>query len=156
NADSTLQVALAPDLRRPLASAQPGTPPPQPIQFGDVFSVAGLDFTVDGKPAAIGSDLEAKPGHALSLDITWKALTRPSKDYSAFLHISTARDVPAAAQADVTMGGGYPTSAWRIGDLVSDHLSVTLPADLPPGQYPILLGVYYWQTGERLALAIDG
>jgi hypothetical protein len=155
NADSTLQVALAPDLRRPLAPAQPGTPPLQSIQFGDTFSVIGLDLTVDGKPSAIGAELHANPGQTLSLDITWKALTRPTKDYSAFLHVSTARDIPSVAQTDVTMGGSYPTGAWRTGDLVNDHLSVTLPVDLPPGQYPILLGVYYWQTGERLPLTID-
>ncbi len=156
NSDPTLQVALAPNLRRPLPAAQPGTPPSQTIQFGDAFSVAGLDLAIEGKPVSIGADISALPGQTLATDITWRALARPPQDYSAFLHIATARDVPPLAQTDVTMGGSYPTGAWRSGDLVHDHMTLKLPADLPPGRYPILLGIYYWQTNERLALSVNG
>jgi hypothetical protein len=52
------------------------------------------------------------------------------------------------------LGGTYPAGAWRTGDTVRDHL--TLTANLPPGEYKVLMGVYYWQTGERLPITLDG
>jgi hypothetical protein len=31
-----------------------------------------------------------------------------------------------------------------------------VPADLPPGEYKVLTGVYYWQNGQRLPFTLDG
>jgi hypothetical protein len=156
NADPALNFAKAPDLRRVQPPAAPGTPPPQPIRFGDVFDMAGLDVTMNGDPVQAGQTWEAAPGQSLSLDVTWKALARPPLDYSVFVHLSAADITPPLAQADATMGGAYPAGAWRAGDTVRDHLTLALPADLPPGQYKVLMGVYYWQTGARLPITVDG
>ena len=54
------------------------------------------------------------------------------------------------------MGGGYPTGAWRAGDRMADRVTLRLPDDLEPGVYTVWLGVYYWQTGERLTPRVDG
>ncbi len=51
-------------------------------------------------------------------------------------------------------GGTYPTSRWRPGEVVTDPYEITLPADLPPGEYPIEVGLYIAETGQRLA--VDG
>ncbi len=58
--------------------------------------------------------------------------------------------------ADRLLGGTYPTGAWRAGDRMADGAVLALPASLPPGTYSVWLGVYTWQTGERLTPWVDG
>jgi hypothetical protein len=159
NADPVEQVVRAPDLRYPppaLATPETGTPPPEPLQFGDFFSVSGLDITLDGVQQPVGGEWTARPGQTLALDITWDTLSRPPLDYSIFLHLSAASEAPPIAQADRVMGGTYPTGAWRTGDHLVDDVVLPLPADLPAGTYSVWMGIYYWQSGERLAALWDG
>ncbi len=156
NADPALNFVKAPDLRRPQPPAVPGTPPPQAIRFGDTFELDGLDVAVNGAAVQVGQTWEAAPGQSLAVDVTWKALSRPALDYSVFLHLSAADNAPPAAQADATMGGTYPAGAWRAGDRVRDHLTLNVPAALPPGEYRVLVGVYYWQNGQRLPITLNG
>ena len=49
-----------------------------------------------------------------------------------------------------------PTSGWRPGEVVSDPVQLSLPLDLPPGEYRINVGVYDPDSGERLPLTIEG
>ncbi len=157
NADPALQVALAPDLRYPRPTESINLPaPPQAVQFGDLFSISGLTINLNGSQQTPNSTWRAAPDQTLTLDLAWKTLKRPPHDYSVFAHISPARDVPPIAQADLTMGQMYPTGAWRPGDVIHDQLNLKLPSNLAPGQYNVLLGVYDWQTGERLPLMVDG
>ncbi len=54
-------------------------------------------------------------------------------------------------------GGALPTSCWTTGEVVSDTLTIQLPADLTPGTYTLQVGMYYLPTGERLPVeAPDG
>jgi len=39
---------------------------------------------------------------------------------------------------------------------MADAVALALPADLPSGTYTVWLGVYTWQTGERLTPLADG
>mgnify|MGYP006883662144 CR=1 FL=1 len=48
-------------------------------------------------------------------------------------------------------GGDRPTSAWTPGEIVFDAHSIRLPADLPPGEYTVIVGLYDWQAGANLA-----
>jgi hypothetical protein len=153
NGDSSLNIALAPDLRR----ARPAesinlTAPPQAVQFGDLFAVSGM--AIKGKPLSPSATWQAAPSQTLTFDLAWQTLKRPLRDYSVFVHISPARDVPPVAQTDLTMGQTYPTGAWRPGDVIHDQLTLKLPPDLAAGSYKILIGVYDWQTGERLSLKV--
>jgi hypothetical protein len=78
-------------------------------------------------------------------------------DYTVFLHLA-APDGPPYAQADgQPRYGAYPTSFWDVGEVVTDHRTVVVPVDLPPGEYPLVSGMYLLETGERLPwLAPDG
>jgi hypothetical protein len=158
DADPRERVARAPDLRYPLPpqAIDPGTPPPWPLHFGDYLAVTGLDVSLDGVALPVGDTWEAAPGQTLTLDSVWETLARPPLDYSIFLHLSGDDSAPPLAQADLTLGGGYPTGAWRAGDRRAEHVELALPDDLPPGTYTVWLGLYYWQTGDRLPPLVNG
>lgn len=74
-------------------------------------------------------------------------------NYQIFTHVLAA-DGTLLAQADHIAGAdSYPTSLWRPGSLIYNRFEIQLPADTPPGQYQIVVGLY--EGDRRLALA-DG
>jgi hypothetical protein len=48
--------------------------------------------------------------------------------------------------------GYLPTTAWQPHRSVVDSQTLSLPANLPPGQYRLVIGWYYPVTGDRLPL----
>ena len=35
-----------------------------------------------------------------------------------------------------------PTQGWVTGEIITDPVTLAIPADLPPGEYPIEVGLY--------------
>jgi hypothetical protein len=131
------------------------------MSFPETYNAAGsghapqpavqLDAIFGGQLRLRGYSIDllggaARPGGTLPITLYWQAAAPPSHDYTMFLHL--CRDCTAAplAQDDRPPLQGYPpaghTTTWRLGDPVHDERAVTLPANLPPGRYTLLLGVY--------------
>jgi len=53
------------------------------------------------------------------------------------------------------LDGAYPTHLWQPGETLTDPLTLTLPNNLPPGNYRLAIGLYRLDTMERLPLAHD-
>jgi hypothetical protein len=53
----------------------------------------------------------------------------------------------------VPVNGRYPTSAWAPGEPIIDARAISLPADLPAGDYRLIVGLYTSTEGSRLLLA---
>lgn len=92
----------------------------------------------------------AKPGGVLDLTVIWETDTVPDNDWSVFVHLVDTEERPLAQFDGYPFDGLRPTSTWTPGQVYADTYSLRLPADMPPGQYRLLLGVYDWRTGERL------
>jgi hypothetical protein len=98
------------------------------------------------------------PGPAgwVTLLVKWQALRPLSQDYTVFFHIQTADGALWGQQDAMPKGNAAPTSRWRPGQVVDDLLRVQLRAAAPiGGDYRYLLGLYQWQTGQRLRTATD-
>jgi hypothetical protein len=52
--------------------------------------------------------------------------------------------------------GTYPTSLWIEGEVVVDAYDIPLDADAPAGPYTLEIGLYRFESGERLPLSIGG
>ena len=50
----------------------------------------------------------------------------------------------------------YPTSRWLPGEVVKDPYEIILPTDLAAGEYPIEVGLYIAETGQRLLVEVPG
>lgn len=57
-----------------------------------------------------------------------------------------------AARSAAFMLVTYPTSIWSPGEVIDDPRANRLPADLPPGTYHVMIGLYRLETGERLPI----
>jgi hypothetical protein len=95
---------------------------------------------------------KAMPGSTLDLHLWWRVLATPAKDYAVFVHLLDAADHIVAQADGVPANGRYPTSAWAAGEPIIDARAISLPADLPPGEYRLLVGLYVAPDGDRLPL----
>ena len=76
-------------------------------------------------------------------------------DYTVFVHLlgpfNPATGGPVWAQHDgQPLGGQYPTHSWLTGRVVKDRHVLTLPPDMPPGEYQVEVGLYDLASGMRL------
>lgn len=128
----------------------------------EVFALApGPDRPVDalfgGRIRLLGYRLDARrayPGGRVALSLYWQATEPPGESYHVFAHLEDGR---VWAQSDgVPVCWGVPTSAWMPGQTVLDQRSLPLPTDLPPGEYPLVVGFYEPEGGQRLEVSVGG
>jgi hypothetical protein len=90
-------------------------------------------------------------GEALSITLTWESLATVRTNYTIFVHLAPALDVPLVAQEDAQpCDNSYPTTWWSPGEIVEEDRRIVIPAGTPPGQYVLTTGIYDWATGQRL------
>jgi 4-amino-4-deoxy-L-arabinose transferase-like glycosyltransferase len=95
------------------------------------------------------------PGGQYAVTLFWRANVRQTDDYTVFVHLRDVTGRTVAQQDGQPLGGDYPTSRWRPGEVVIDPRVVILPKDLPVGEYTIWVGMYRLDTMERLPLRND-
>jgi mannosyltransferase len=133
-----------------LATYAAAQPAPQPsavsgARFGDRIVLEGFSL----------AELAAAPGDILQLTLFWRADSPVQQRYKVFVHLYDDIHQPPLAQQDGEPGGGFlPSDAWPIGERVADNHGVLLPADLPAGEYRLMVGLYNLSTGERLPVTL--
>ena len=63
---------------------------------------------------------------------------------------------PLAQSDGPVMGGDYPARLWAAGEVFDETATLSLPAGLPPGDYPVQIGLYDFATGARLPVTVAG
>ncbi len=123
----------------------------------DTAYVVDRDFT--GPSGAqirlLGYDLgEWDPGQPWQVTLVWQAIEEMPQDYVVFLHLRNAEtDAPVAQVDEMPRAGGYPTSLWMSGEVVTDDHVLTLPPDPAPGDYVLYVGLY---LTDGTHLTVDG
>ena len=103
----------------------------------------------------LGYRLASMQDDALLVELYWQAAEPVSDDYTVFCHV--LRDGARVGQHDgLPAGGYYLTSQWRAGDIVRDQHLASLSSPCGEGACAVLVGLYRWETGERLVLLDEG
>ncbi len=112
------------------------------------------DFTLGNEIRLIGYTLSGtapySPGNSLDVIIYWLSLTRPSADYTVFIHLLNQSGQVAAGWDTPPVNDDYPTHLWAKDELVEDIHRLTLPPDLAPDDYRLMIGLYQLETLQRL------
>ncbi len=131
-----------------------------PSAYPTVTAPTQIDANLGDQITLLGYEadqLELAPGESLALTLYWQAQTPLSVDYTVFLHLAASEAPPYAQDDGQPKDGRYPTSFWDLGEVVTDSRTLQLPENLPPGDYPLIAGMYLLESGERLQhLASDG
>ena len=91
----------------------------------------------------------------MNLKVYWQSDAPLSEDYTIFTQLLDSQGMLAAGWDSQPLGGYLPTSQWPAREIVTDIVSLPLPADLLPGNYTLITGLYRLDTLERLHTA-DG
>jgi len=106
----------------------------------------------------VGYDLDRAqiaPGETLQLTLHWQTAAPIGQSYKVFTHLigamNPATNSPVWAQMDgEPVGGSRPTSTWQVGETMDDRYGLLVPADAPPGEYSLEVGMYDPATLVRL------
>jgi len=123
---------------------------------GSLPSLGPVQALFAGKIQLTGYALDGRQveaGQVVRLRLGWKATVKPDADYTVFVHV-VGPDGRIWSQRDSQPGGGFrPTTTWVAGEDILDNHALLLGADVPPGEYQLLVGLYEPATGNRLRLA---
>jgi hypothetical protein len=122
---------------------QEETPPPMSplhVRFGPSIWLVGYELTT--------SELAA--GETVEVILYWRTFAPLDRQYTVFMHVRDASGEWVAGWDMMPRYNTYPTTDWPVAERIDDAHIVPLPKDLPPGEYTIALGMYYWGTGKRL------
>lgn len=147
NADPALQVARLGTFLLPRQADTAEATPITPIQLGEQLQIDGFAITQNGIALADGP---MQRGTSYDIQITWEALASMPGDYHVFIHLTTDPLAPPPAQLDEVIGDTYPTSIWQVGERLTETYTLAVPAELEPGTYQLVIGVYDATTGARL------
>ena len=93
---------------------------------------------------------QVSPGDEVRLVLYWQADARPDRDYTVFVHVLDAAGELVAQRDNMPGDNSSPTTRWPVGPLIEDVHVVSLPPDVPVGECRVVIGMYVWQTGDRL------
>jgi hypothetical protein len=116
---------------------------PQLTMFGEAMQLLGykMDRT------------QVRGGDNLPVTLYWSAHRQPEASYKVFLHFVDSNGQLRAQQDALPKSNTLPTNRWFAGEYVTDDYVLTLPPDLAPGDYRIVVGMYDPATGVRVPLA---
>ncbi len=109
------------------------------IELGGLVRL--IDYEMDAQ--------RAYPGGRLTVTLYWQALIPIEEDYHVFVHLEQGTAIWAQSDGRPVCWT-YPTYAWRPGQIIADHHALPIRTDTPPGTYPILVGMYRPDNGQRL------
>jgi hypothetical protein len=133
------------DLYVAKANTMPDPAHPMQVKFEEPLRFLG--YTLDSQ--------NAKPGDRLALTLYWQSLQSLDTDYTIFVHLRDSGNVTQLAADHRPYDGVVPTTDWTAGAVVKDVVWLDLPAELPPGEYRLLVGMYRLDTMERLPIVND-
>lgn len=152
---------LPPDISNSLPEPPTFRPGPSVLeQIADRYSDPRI-VNVRDKVALMGYDLDgtswATPGGAIVLTLYWRAVEVVNLPYKTFVHLVSDEGQESEAELwaqsdDYPACGTQSTQRWQAGQIIIDRHLVRLPADVPPGEYLLRVGLYEPQTGLRMDL----
>ncbi len=80
----------------------------------------------------------------------WQPIGSTTDDRVIATYLSDANGQIRAQDDRQPCDGSYPTSRWQNSDLISDDRTLTLPENLPAGDYRLAIVFYRLSDGARL------
>lgn len=134
--------------------------PPLEVVTHNPQPQTSLNLTLGGQVTLLGYDLDEPSINNCQLSIVncqllltlyWRADVIPAADYTVFMHLRDSANQNAAQKDSPPADGRYPTSLWDAGEIIVDKRVIPL-ADLSPGRYNLVVGLYNAANEERLTV----
>lgn len=111
-------------------------------RFGQNMRLLGYSFATE----------TTQPGDTFNFTLFWQAEEPATNYWSVFTHLVGPDNSLVGQHDKIPYDGLYPPNRWWPDQIVDDDYAISIPEDAPAGEYRIRVGMYDWQTGERLPL----
>jgi len=136
-----------------VTDAEPQMPLNQSLGDGPNLTLLGYDLTDENnQPLDLRGSIQGGELNKLKLTLYWRVDAPLPVDYTTFVHIRDQAGDIVAQKDQPPLDGAYPTSLWEAGEIIADEIILPLPDELPPGGYSVVIGMYDFQTGNRLTV----
>ncbi len=133
---------------------------PNGLRLGEV-TVVRPERTQDARPAlarfgplalieASSPATTVAAGGQAPVEFLWQAVEAPGEPLVVVVQLQNAAGQVVAGLEAQPVDGRYPAQDWTAGELVRDRHTLSLPADLAPGAYRLIVGVYRAADRGRL------
>ncbi|HEX8968210.1 MAG TPA: PA14 domain-containing protein [Chloroflexota bacterium] len=154
----TLELSATDAVGVPAADAPVRLGTLKPTGRAHVFDTSGAQPEATFGPAIQLVQDQVEPGQArandkINVNLRWRSAAEIQQAYKVFVHLLDPSGQRVVAQRDAEpLDGRAPTTGWLPNELIDDQYTIALPADVPPGDYPLEVGVYDPRSGDRLLL----
>ena len=90
------------------------------------------------------------PGDVLHLDLYWRAFRVPQDDWQLTLQLIDGKGSILATQQAGPASVDYPTTAWKVGEIVRGQYDIFIPPEAPRGSYRLRGQLARLPDGEAL------
>jgi 4-amino-4-deoxy-L-arabinose transferase-like glycosyltransferase len=114
------------------------------VNSGKIDSANGLYLPPPGQARTQDKWDDYKAGDIIGLSVYWQVIQPLQKDYVIYVHLRpTDKPETNVVNRDTQpLLGEYPTSKWKVGEILTDNPNLPLPGNLAPGEYNLVLGLY--------------
>jgi len=116
--------------------------PANAINYDDKIALLDIELPDTLPPA----------GGQLPLTLHWQALASVDEDYTVFIQLLDENDALVGQIDAWPLQGTYPTSQWKVGEIVDDPYLMQLNGELDDGEYRLLIGYYLLADLRRLPI----
>ncbi len=149
---------LTPEMR--LTVTRPAAPPPvEALGLSHRLDAAAAngDITLLGLDDGESFAAPWLPGEARALRLYWQANRAIAEDSPLTLRLlEPLTGLIRAEWPGQPVSGRYPTSQWQPGEVVRDPWTLTLPANVPPGDYQLTAQLGQSRPRPLLAVSVEG
>lgn len=121
-----------------------------------VATPVGARFGPNLELVAAWSRREAIAGDLFHAALIWRASDNLSSDDKVFVHVVDAGGTVVFQRDKLPLNELQPMTRWGVGELRRDPYTALVPANLPPGSYRVMIGVYDPLTGARRPARLGG
>ncbi len=136
----------------PLIKVQPSPqfqPPhpqfPRPVDFEGKLQLLGYDLDYElvaqhrrPRNPAVG----VVAGKKFRVTLYWQTPRKLDQNYQVSLRLVSPQGLLVGQRDGTPVRGGYPVSAWRPGEVVTDTYDLPVLLGTPPGEYNLVVTVY--------------
>ena len=132
--------------------------PTHPLQaeLGGQVRLLGFEWSAEGGQGQPAVGLMARPGSTVKIAPYWQAMVeKMAASYTVSIQVLNPEGRLVTQHDSPPRNGEAPTTGWLLDEVVADEHALSLPADLPAGDYTIIAVVYDPASGQRLR-GLDG
>jgi hypothetical protein len=118
----------------------------------DLGSSVDAQWNEGARLAKLALPLSVQQGESADIILIWQAAGPTSRNWKVYLHLLDDAGNIRAQVDGYPAGGGAPANSWSAGEVIIDTQMLSIPADLPPSEYRLRVGLYDAATGERLLM----